>query len=487
MKRIIILSFSFLISLSALSTEFSKFEENLETIISSDVSLAKKHRAIYQHTLNLGAYGLEYIATRESGNGLFMELIKESFRSYILLSETYKRDLLNSSYSSIDGVTSLNSLFLIERTQSLYNTYTENKALRLILKDQSKVMNDQFDDFFKDVLGSKPRKSLLKFLVSVDEDQTRDREKSVIYSKFKNQEDLKEFANRKLHIFDYLTGALSNTGSSLSQLFGSMAGPIEWGDGGQLKDDLKAQAKIYSTLTPLDVIFEKKTFKLTDYTIPGIWGHNAVWLGTKEQLIELGIWEAKELDSFRERIEEGYSIFEMRRWGITFAKFDEWINMDLFASVRVKGILKRSKKDLLKIYRIMSEQAGKKYDFGFDADTSKKITCSEVIYLAYGDISWPIAPILGRETVSPNGMAESIYYQGSPVEFVSYVVGNKNKGAKFHTKKEFGDVMGFDLQRDGTYKQRYNVCKIKKKRNRRRGIKLVNKCLAKTRHLYLEN
>ena len=482
MKQLLSFFIFFTLVLSAQSSEFSNFENNLEDIKNDDsLSINNKHFALYQHTLNLGAYGLDYLATRESGNGIFLELMKESWKEYITTSKTY----LDLSKNMKKSEKALVEIFLIERTQSLYNTYMDNKPTRQILKDQSLVLDHQIENFFERTLSKSNRKKIASYLFQIKKEKPSGFNQSVIFSKFLNNESLKQFANLDSHVTDLFSKLFSISTNSISYSFGAIASPIEWGNGGQLRNDKKAQNKIFNELKPLDIIFEKKGYKLTDYTIPGYWGHNAVWLGTKEQLIELGIWDKKELELFRTQIENGNSIFEMRKWGITFSNFEKWINMDAYASIRVKGILEKSKKDLLKVFRIFSEQLNKKYDFGFNADTSFKITCSEVIYLAYGDYNWPTKNIFGRNTISPNDMAESAFYKDSPFQFISFVTGDEEKGATFQSKEFFANLMGFNAKDDGTFKKRYNECKLSHKRQKRRGIKIKNNCVKKEKYLYL--
>ncbi len=59
------------------------------------------------------------------------------------------------------------------------------------------------------------------------------------------------------------------------------------------------------------------------------------------------------------------------------------------------------------------------------------------------------------------------------------------KGAKFHTKESFGDLMGFNAMDDGSFKKRYNECHLKHKRHNRREIRLVNTCKKKEKYLTL--
>lgn len=482
--RNLLIIFIILLSSNTLSTELSRFERNLDRI-TSIVKSDDLHFEIYQHTLNLGSYSLEHLWNRAYGNGLLLVLLKESWSKYIEESESLKDKLEKSINGSSTPEESLRALQLVERTQALYNTYMSNKPLRKMLLDQSSILNQSIERLFENVLSLKVNKALPSIIKSANRLSMFERSNSVILYKNSKNEDISKFANTDRFISDYIDNLITTATSGLSSGFGAIAGPIEWGDGGQLRDDELAKDRILSGLMPLDIIFEKKAYKLTDYTIPGYWGHNAVWLGTKDQLINNGLWNSKELDPFREQIENGNSIFEMRKWGTTFASYSKWMDLDDFAQVRLKGIEGKSKKSLLKIYKILAEQIGKNYDFSFNADTAFKITCSEIIYLSYGDVKWPLDYILGRNTITPNSMAEAIFYNDSPVEFISFVKGDRENGAKFYTKEEFGKVMNFSMLSDGSYVQNYKQCRLKYQRARRGAIELKNICVNKTRALTL--
>ncbi len=68
------------------SSELTIFENNLDMIRNSATfSEDKKHLAIYQHTLNVGAHCLDYMSSRASVNGLFLTLVRDSWEAYIAL------------------------------------------------------------------------------------------------------------------------------------------------------------------------------------------------------------------------------------------------------------------------------------------------------------------------------------------------------------------------------------------------------------------
>ncbi|WP_373096741.1 YiiX/YebB-like N1pC/P60 family cysteine hydrolase [Zhongshania sp.] len=465
------------------SSELRDFEKNLTEIKSnSSLSANKRHLAIYQHTLELGVHGVDYLVTRRNVNGLFVALVKDSWEAYIAASD----NLLKLSRQRSEEHQALAELYLIERTQALYNKYMESISYRFILKDQSLILDNKIEIFIENILSRSNRNKLPYLLGVVARKKPRGYENSLIYQKFDRGESLEGFATLDFRIIDALRKIFYVSTGTVSRSLGAVAGPIEWGRSGRVSVDVQLKNNILAKLMPLDIVFEKKSNKLTDYLIPGYWGHNAVWLGTKEQLIELGIWESKELAPFRDNIENGNSIFEIRRQGAGFSRFDDWLEMDAFASIRVKGLLDKSESRILKVYRILSEQFGKEYDFGFNVDTSYKVTCSELVYLAYGDYQWPTRSMLGRTIVGPNEIAELVFYKDAPLELISFVTSGEEEAPKFQEKEILANLMGFNLQSDGTFKKRYKVCYSDGRVHIRDNIRIKRRCVEKEKYLYLQ-
>lgn len=51
-------------------------------------------------------------------------------------------------------------------------------------------------------------------------------------------------------------------------------------------------------------------------------------------------------------------------------------------------------------------QIGKEYDFNFDVHTHKRIVCSEIAYVVFSDIKWPLEETLKRYTISPDNVVQ---------------------------------------------------------------------------------
>lgn len=64
-------------------------------------------------------------------------------------------------------------------------------------------------------------------------------------------------------------------------------------------------------------------------------------------------------------------------------------------------------------------QMGKAYDFNFDIETTDKIVCSQLVYLAYSHIDCPTESTFGRYTISPDNIAVKALNNG-PLKLINF-------------------------------------------------------------------
>ena len=200
--------------------------------------------------------------------------------------------------------------------------------------------------------------------------------------------------------------------SSLSQVFGNTVGKISFRQGKlkALAKDEKFMTVFKSKIKPMDILFEKTPFRLTDKLIPGHFGHAALWLGTQAELKKmLVVFEGKlipllthpEVTPFLNQILEGNLVVEsLRKTGVTMNSMEEFFNVDDLAIMRPNNL-----KDIPELILRTLRQVGKPYDFNFDVETERTAVCTEVITAVLTDWEWPSTFTFGRFTVSPDDLA----------------------------------------------------------------------------------
>lgn len=206
--------------------------------------------------------------------------------------------------------------------------------------------------------------------------------------------------HRRQDFLNHLMRAVIYTGS---KVFGNVAGSFQSRHGILFKDKIFIE-EMETAMQPLDVLLEKTPFRLTDQFIPGYWGHAAIYIGNEAQLKELGIWDDPIVMKFHKRIKTGKVIVEALRSNVEINSMKHFSDIDDFALLRPKDLTNDEKKKMItKALR----QVGKKYDFGFDVESSKTIVCSELHYRIFINVPFQTSKILGRDTISVDQVAQA--------------------------------------------------------------------------------
>lgn len=211
---------------------------------------------------------------------------------------------------------------------------------------------------------------------------------------------------------DFLAELQKDGMNLLSKFFGNAVGIVETRTG-KLYGDRAVADSLRSTLQPLDILLEKTPFRLTDKFIPGHFGHAAIWLGSRKDLVAAGIWDHPLVVPHREAIaaSDGGVVLEALRGGVQLTRLDHFLNVDDLAVLRLAALAPGSDGEIDRQLREDSllmafRQVGKDYDFNFDVDTTEKIVCSELIYVSFPIVDWATEKVMGRFTISPDNIAQ---------------------------------------------------------------------------------
>jgi hypothetical protein len=234
--------------------------------------------------------------------------------------------------------------------------------------------------------------------------------------------------------------------SGAARVWGFLSDKLKWRNGRLNKNEHVIET-LKQTLKPLDMIFETRTFVLSNLTIPGHWGHVAVWLGTKEELEHTPMWEEEFFKPFREAVEAGKNIVEIRKPGMHFVSLEEFTNLDEIAVTRINGI----ESNIESIMEGLADELDSQYDFTFNALTPDKITCAEMIAYTYGDIHWPGMKTILNVSLRPDDMAILSLYKNTPAEFVLYMKGKKDGSVEDKSIDDWKELFKDRLKKDLVY------------------------------------
>lgn len=211
---------------------------------------------------------------------------------------------------------------------------------------------------------------------------------------------------RKIGFLGALTydslAALERDGvSAFSMLFGNTVGLVETRKG-KLYRRQDVLADLQGRLRSGDILLEKTPFRLTDKLIPGYWGHAAVWIGTEEELRDLGVWDHPVAEPYHDEIRNGRLVVEALRSGVEMNTLEHFLNIDSIGVLRRPAL---SREERARVILQALRQVGKAYDFNFDVESNERIYCSKLVYVAHQDVAWPTKRSLGRTTFTPDDVA----------------------------------------------------------------------------------
>lgn len=205
-------------------------------------------------------------------------------------------------------------------------------------------------------------------------------------------------------------GGMEREGVSLfSMVFGNAVGLVETRKGKLFRKD-EVLTEVRNSLKAGDILLEKTPFRLTDKLIPGYWGHAAMWIGTEDELKDLGIWDNPVVAKYHEEIKAGRMVVEALRSGVEMNTLDHFFNIDSFGALRKPGIEREARaRTIVQALR----QVGKPYDFNFDVESKERVYCSKLVYLSYSGVEWPTKRSIGRTTFTPDDVAMKAAKDGS--------------------------------------------------------------------------
>lgn len=231
----------------------------------------------------------------------------------------------------------------------------------------------------------------------------------------------KKFFSGKFGTWDFIYKLKDAFVFNVSYVFGRSVLQIQWKKGA-LYYNKKAVDHLRKSLKPMDVIWDKTRSKLTGIIISltGFWNHNALYIGTEEQIKELGIWNHELVQKYHKQISQGKTIVESLGPGVVMNRVQDIMNVNDLAVARKKNLTKKERGEL--VLRTLA-QIGKKYDFNLDIESAETIICSELVYLVYEDVDFELTRMLGHWSITPDLTAkqtlndgafklQTIFYQG---------------------------------------------------------------------------
>jgi hypothetical protein len=207
-------------------------------------------------------------------------------------------------------------------------------------------------------------------------------------------------------------------------------------------------------LKPGDILIERQNWFLSRALMPGYWAHAALYVGTTNDLIRLGLDRDPRVMTQWKRYavpdREGHEhlILEAVPEGVRMTTLEHCIGVADAAAVLRPRVEEHQVREA--VARAFSH-LDKAYDFDFDFFSSDKLVCTELVYRCYdGSVNFPLVDVMGRRTLPPTELVRKFVLERgqarAQLDCVCFLDGDERRGfASFKDEAVFATT----LQRPG--------------------------------------
>ena len=209
-------------------------------------------------------------------------------------------------------------------------------------------------------------------------------------------------------------------------------------------------AEFAEHLKPGDILVERQNWYLSRAFMPGFWAHAAIYVGTTNDLVNLGLADDPRVrphwNAFAARDAKGqeHVILEAVPEGVRITTLEHCIGVaDSAAALRPRVSQQETKEAIARAF----SHLGKPYDFDFDFFSTDKLVCTELVCRAYdAKIQFPLVTVMGRKTLPPTELVRKFVTErgsgGAQFDCVCFLDGDEKSGrARFRDVEVFATTI----------------------------------------------
>jgi 1-acyl-sn-glycerol-3-phosphate acyltransferase len=209
-------------------------------------------------------------------------------------------------------------------------------------------------------------------------------------------------------------------------------------------------AEFRKHLKPGDILIERQNWYLSRAFMPGFWAHAAIYVGTTNDLAQLGLANdprvRRHWREFGARDANGHEhlILEAVPDGVRMTTLEHCIGVADSAAALRPRISEAAVRD--GIARAFSH-VGKPYDFDFDFFSTDKLVCTELVCRAFdADVQFPLVTVMGRKTLPPTELVRKFVMErgrgDAQLDCVCFLDGDEKSGrASFKDTEVFATTI----------------------------------------------
>jgi hypothetical protein len=189
----------------------------------------------------------------------------------------------------------------------------------------------------------------------------------------------------------------------------------------------QAEAAVLSVVRPLDIVVLSSKGRASGNTIPGLFGHGAVYLGTEAELRALGVWNDPSVAPHQAEISAGATFIESDSKGVHLSPPPIVLDSDRIVVLRPRYSGNARRRTAAAEF---AERLGMRFDYHFDNATAEELYCLELIAQVLPEMELPTRTMYRRETILPDDVVAEAAVQRSKLDLVAYFHGDADGWAR---------------------------------------------------------
>lgn len=222
----------------------------------------------------------------------------------------------------------------------------------------------------------------------------------------------------------------------VAPVIGRVVAAVEWRDGHLYGRD-GAVRLLRRHLRPLDIVLVTSGGRLTNATLPGLFKHVAIYLGSDADMRRLGVWSDAVTQEQAADILAGRTFIEADQDGVHLSSAETVLNADYLVVLRPALAARAERRRAM---RFLLGAVGQPFDFRFDADTADCFFCSELVRRALPSLPVEARHIYGRHVFVPDQFADLAAARPSRLRPVLYLVGHRDEWGTRSPTRLRGDL-----------------------------------------------
>lgn len=182
-----------------------------------------------------------------------------------------------------------------------------------------------------------------------------------------------------------------------------------------------AREAILARLEPMDLLALSSKNRLSGKTLPGLFGHVVLYLGSEDDLKRAGLWDDPAVVPHHAAIRNGMHFIEADTNGVHLSDASHALATDALSILRLKTGCGTDRCDARAAFATL----GREYDFTFDGTDPTKLYCTELAQIGLPGVDLPDRRLYDYTLMLPDDLVALILADKSELKLVTHFTGTE--------------------------------------------------------------